>query len=105
VGPVGNQDFPYPMEIEKPAMIKLFPNPLIDYTKIEVKSNKKGKTRIYITDLNGYLITELCNTSATTLKSTILFENNKYQLAAGTYLLTLEVDGEVLESQQMVVVK
>jgi hypothetical protein len=105
VGPVGNQDFPYPMEIEKPAMIKLFPNPLIDYTKIEVKSNKKGKTRIYITDLNGYQITELCNTSATTLKSTILFENNKYQLAAGTYLLTLEVDGEVLESQQMVVVK
>jgi hypothetical protein len=105
VGPVGNNDFPYPQQIEKPAMIKLYPNPLIDYTKIQVKSNKKGKTRIYITDLNGYLITELCNTSATTLKSTILFENNKYQLAAGTYLLTLEVDGEVLESQQMVVVK
>ena len=105
VGPVGNNDFPYPQEIEKPAMIQLFPNPLIDYTKIEVKSNKRGKTRIYITDLNGYLITELCNTSATTLKSTILFENNKYQLAAGTYLLTLEVDGEVLESQQMVVVR
>jgi hypothetical protein len=105
VGPVGNNDFPYPQQIEKPAMIRLYPNPLIDYTKIQVKSNKKGKTRIYITDLNGYLITELCNTSATTLKSTILFENNKYQLAAGTYLLTLEVDGEVLESQQMVVVK
>jgi hypothetical protein len=105
VGPVGNNDFPYPQQIEKPAMIRLYPNPLIDYTKIQVKSNKKGKTRIYITDLNGYLITELCNTSATTLKSTILFENNKYQLAAGTYLLTLEVDGEVLESQQMVVVR
>jgi hypothetical protein len=105
VGPVGNQDFPYPMEIEKPAMIKLFPNPLIDYTKIEVKSNKRGKTRVFITDLNGYLIAELCNTSATTLKSTILFENNKYQLAPGTYLLTLEVDGEVLESEQMVVVR
>lgn len=105
VGPVGNNDFPYPQEIEKPNMIKLFPNPLVDYTKIEVKSNKRGKTRIYITDLNGYLITELCNTSATTLKSIILFENNKYQLAAGTYLLTLEVDGEVLETQQMVVKK
>ena len=105
VGPVGNNDFPYPQEMEKPSMIKLFPNPLIDYTKIEVKSNKRGKTRIYITDLNGYLITELCNTNTTTLKCTILFENNKYQLAAGTYLLTLEVDGEVLESQQMMVVK
>lgn len=105
VGPVGNNDFPYPQEMEKPSMIKLFPNPLIDYTKIEVKSNKRGKTRVYITNLNGYLITELCNTNTTTLKSTILFENNKYQLAAGTYLLTLEVDGEVLESRQMVVVK
>lgn len=105
VGPVGNNDFPYPVQVEKKNMINIFPNPMIDYAKIKVKSVKKGKNRVFISNINGYPIIELCNTSITTLNSTFIFENSKYKLSAGNYLIVLEVDGIVLETQQMVVVK
>jgi len=105
VGPVGNNDFPYPVKKEKPSMIHIFPNPMIDYAKIKIKSKKEGKNRVFISTINGNPIVELCNTSKTTLNSIFIFENSKYKLPSGNYLVVLEVDGAVVESQQLVVVK
>lgn len=105
VGPVGNNDFPYPVKMEKESLIHIFPNPLIDYAKIKIRSNIQGNTKVYITNMNGAIIQHLCNATKTTLNSTFLFENNKYKLPAGNYLLVLEIDGAIVESKQMVVVQ
>ncbi|OYT16982.1 MAG: hypothetical protein B7C24_04790 [Bacteroidetes bacterium 4572_77] len=105
VGPVGNNEIPMPAIVEKPSMIHVFPNPLIDYAKIKINSRIEGKTRVFISNLNGAILHQLYHTSSTKLNSIFLFENTKYQLPAGIYILVLEVDGVVVDSEKLEVVK
>ncbi len=80
------------------SSIKVYPNPFVDYTTIEIMSNKKSTTSVYIYNINGELVTKLLDKKPIEVGQTTLKWNGKdskgTKVSPGIYFYSILKDGE-----------
>ncbi|MBL7974222.1 MAG: immunoglobulin domain-containing protein, partial [Candidatus Kapabacteria bacterium] len=81
------------------------PHPVTDVATIHYTVAQQGVIRIILTDVNGRLVTTLCNEMQTEGNHTVALRSNELNIASGTYQLTLITPQGYSTSKRIVIVK
>jgi hypothetical protein len=85
---------------EKPQM-KVYPNPFSDLFSIEYTLSKPGKVNIYLYDMHGRLVMQFVN--STKAVGTYHHQQDAQNLANGTYLVNMTVNGIRIAKNQLII--
>ncbi|HMQ69031.1 MAG TPA: M12 family metallo-peptidase [Ignavibacteria bacterium] len=82
-----------------------YPNPFNPSTKIRFAIPADGEVSLKVYDIGGRLITELVKNNYTPGFYEVVFNTSSYNLSSGMYFYTLESNGRVIGTKQMVFIK
>ncbi|MBK9225775.1 MAG: T9SS type A sorting domain-containing protein [Ignavibacteria bacterium] len=80
-----------------------YPNPFNGSTKIRFEISKKGTVSIGIFDITGKKLVELVNKQFTSGEYEVDYTSNDN--SSGVYFYSLSVDGTILDTKKMIVLK
>ncbi|MBK6506346.1 MAG: T9SS type A sorting domain-containing protein [Ignavibacteria bacterium] len=80
-----------------------YPNPFNGSTKIRFEINKKGTVSIGIFDITGKKLVELVNKQFTSGEYEVDYTSNDN--SSGVYFYSLSVDGILMDTKKMIVLK
>jgi hypothetical protein len=85
------------IKIHLPAtdVIKIFPNPFIDHTRIDIDLDNSAHIQIVVFDALGRQISKIADARQDTGITSYTWDANKNNLAYGTYFLKIMVDDKV----------
>lgn len=90
------------MEAEESAQIKIYPNPAVYYTDIEINLIKPGKYYIQICDINGKTLKEQTISSEKT--GDLINRINLTDFASGSYIIRVFTEQKHIGSYQIILV-
>ena len=82
-----------------------FPNPFNPSTNLEYGISKKGYVSLKIYDVLGNEVTALINETKPAGNYNYQFSTENYQLSSGIYFYSLSVNGELIDTKRMVLLK
>ncbi|MCB0726004.1 MAG: zinc-dependent metalloprotease [Ignavibacteriae bacterium] len=82
-----------------------YPNPFNPSTKIRFAIPVDGEVSLKVYDIGGRLITELIKNNYTPGFYEVVFNTTSYNLSSGMYFYTLESNGKLIDTKQMVFIK
>ena len=80
-----------------------YPNPFNAMTKLKIKISRQGKAMIKVFDISGREISVLLNEKLNTGEYEVLFNANDY--SSGVYFYSLTVEGILIDTKKMILIK
>ena len=80
---------------------RIFPNPITNTFSVELPLDADANLDISIVDVNGQMVKDLYNGTSTSGDNIFLFD--KSNLASGVYFLIINVNGQTIKNEKIIV--